>query len=457
MRALFSIIQTIALIISFLILTACSSENKSVIKPKVFDEAGILKKNTIKAIENKFAFPPDVALYIRTVKTLPLIQIGSIANEMMEKENYWKEIRPKNWYKSRIQADPPHSTGIYILISQNPRLIQVRYGPQIRMEAYRAGLAAGQDYLAFQQKYLEGNRDKVTLHLVKWLEESMPKALILPWYLKANKNVEALSVNEFEDFVFPGDGLYTNWLFKPYLYFASKGTVLTQKAWVIPVITALIYWMIRLVVVTYLLGFLLKWCRPAITNSVKYLTTVALSIFLTFPAIGSIFMLSQGRFEDRLALSQLGIHVPQGMNISPILFGVETSFVIVAGAVLLKLVNDSIGNAPTYLLSKLPDELQAKLYEYNLENNPALFLLHATASSSDFVTQDNLEKKPYTELSHYFFVESLKSSAKWFAFLLLMPKAISLYALATFVLPLPYKLLTLKTAHNDYQKVTGKA
>jgi len=113
-------------------------------------------------------------------------------------------------------------------------------------------------------------------------------------------------------------------------------------------------------------------------------------------------------------------------------------------------------DSQTYFLSKLPDELQAKLYEYELENNPALYILEATASNSDFVSEDCLKSRPYTELTHYFMGESLKSSAKWLAFLLLMPKAISIYAFATFVLPIPYKLLTLKTAHNEYQKVTGK-
>ena len=443
----------LALLIPFLVLTACSADNKPVIKPKVFDEAGLLKKKTIRSIETKFLLPPDIPLYIRTVKAIDITKVAAVPNEMMENENYWNEIRPKSWLTKRFLADPSYGTGIYILISEKPRLLQIRFGPQIRMEAYRAGLAAGTQYLIYQNQYATGNVNKTVLEVVGWLQESMPKALVLPWYMKFAKNMVAYSSNEFDDLLQPGNGIYTSCFLKPYLYLSTKALAVTQKPWIVPVVTAVLYWIVRLITTKLILGRLFGNWVSSVAKGVKSVSVWVLSIFLSFPAIGTVMLLSNGRLEDTMALSQLGLTLPEITRIPSSMFSIETSFFIALVAAAIKVVKDGLERADYHLLASMPDNFQVKCWDFAVEENPANILLSAAASNSDFTTEADLKKRPYTELSHYLLGESAKSSAKWFAFLLFMPKAISLYALATFALPLPLSIFSVRTTHKNYQKL----
>jgi len=264
------------LYLSFLALTlsgcSCGDSDDRVYTPEVLDSANLLSQNTIARIESQDSFPPDIPILVRTVDSLPTARISVIATEMMEDEDYWDRVRPRGWF-SKIGGDPSHGRGIYILLSQNPRLLQIRYGPGLLLPAYRAGLAAGPRYLSLQKAYAtSGDADSSTRAVLSWLSDSIPQALDTPWYYGRPNAATNIFFSEFQEQALPEGELYSG-LLKPYILLDLISLRLTGDVRSIPLINAFAYWGIRFVVINlilgYLLGLLIRKSSPARSGRVN--------------------------------------------------------------------------------------------------------------------------------------------------------------------------------------------
>ena len=150
--------SVVAMLVTLFLVYGCGTNDNQASKPstvKVVDTAGILTKKVVRKIEDTYAFPPDSPILVRTIKTLKRSEAAAVATEMMQAEGYWESVRPKHFWE-KMTGDKPDATGTYILVSQEPRLIQIRFGERVRLQAYRAGLAVGDQYLTIQTRYLSG-------------------------------------------------------------------------------------------------------------------------------------------------------------------------------------------------------------------------------------------------------------------------------------------------------------
>lgn len=105
------------------------------IPPKVIENIKLLSPKVKKHIEEKSTFPDGIFVLIRTIDKINLAKIGSYSTETMQKEVYWEQVRPRGFFSRWIKQDKPWSMGVYVLVSKDPHLIQIRYGERIRLEA----------------------------------------------------------------------------------------------------------------------------------------------------------------------------------------------------------------------------------------------------------------------------------------------------------------------------------
>lgn len=217
--------RILSLSIALLFLVSCSrqdgNENQS-ISPKVIDSIHLLSPEVKEYIEETYTFPDGIFVLVRTMDKLDYGEIGSYATDAMEREQFWEQVRPKGFFAKWIKQDKPWSRGVYVLISKDPSLIQIRYGERIRLEAYRSGLAIGKEYLQIQRYFERHGPTLGTLNALRVLSQELPSALTLPWYLQWGKWLVCLEFSEFEELLSPSDDMYTNWLLGPYLKFIER-------------------------------------------------------------------------------------------------------------------------------------------------------------------------------------------------------------------------------------------
>ena len=124
---------------------------------RVNDKANILSPKAVAEIE-QVKFPEDIPALVRTVSSIPGAKIGTFATELMSKDPNWQKLRHRYWLRRIIRQDKPWATGVYVLVSIDPRLLQIRFGHEIRLRAYQQLIAAGKwyrDQQCFEQSALD--------------------------------------------------------------------------------------------------------------------------------------------------------------------------------------------------------------------------------------------------------------------------------------------------------------
>ncbi len=115
-----------------LFLIGCSTNfTNETFSPVVLDDARMLDKATADWLKS-YSYPSGFAFVVRSVDKLPIRDVGSQADELFEKDAL-KCPKP----------DACKARGVYILISREPSLIQVRVGSELARNAQWAGITAG--------------------------------------------------------------------------------------------------------------------------------------------------------------------------------------------------------------------------------------------------------------------------------------------------------------------------
>src|SRR5262245_47416262 len=109
------------------------------------DEANILSPEA-KAAITQTKFPEDIPVVVRTVSAIPKDKMGSFASDLMSEDRHWQTLRPRGWLRRNIMQQSPSGSGVYVLVSLDPQLLQIRFGSEIRLSAYENMVAIGPWY-----------------------------------------------------------------------------------------------------------------------------------------------------------------------------------------------------------------------------------------------------------------------------------------------------------------------
>jgi hypothetical protein len=276
----------------------------------VIDDAGMLPHEVEEKIGN-IHFPEDTPAILRTIHSLPTDQIGVSATALMESEEQWQELRPRGALRRYFRQDLPYGPGVYVLVSREPNLLQVRFGRDIRLSAYNAGIASG-------QWYREQQRPDGPEAIATTVEQLAAKTKDIrdAWFLRRWAEWWASLVgSEIEDFLAPTEGLYTDAVLRNFVSLASVFKA-TGSSWRFTAFIILSLIFIYLVTHQVLARFVKSnWARLIIVGIGNVLILGTLLV-----GFASLALLSRGRIEDQLALQSMGLDFLSTAGFSPTLF-----------------------------------------------------------------------------------------------------------------------------------------
>lgn len=182
------------------------------------DDAKILSSET-KCALSQIRFPEDIPVIVRTVPHIPPREMGTFATDLMSKDAGWQKLRPRSWLRRWFRQDLPSDRGVFVLVSMDPQLLQIRFGRAIRLGAYQQMLAVGTWYRS-QQTFERNALDQHVLNTVQELASRMRKLTAPPWPLSWALSLASSVESEVEDFLAPSDGLYSKAVLSRYIWLA---------------------------------------------------------------------------------------------------------------------------------------------------------------------------------------------------------------------------------------------
>lgn len=354
--------------VTALCLSGCSAALRATNERlKVFDESGLLSTKTKADIASQLSFPSDVVVIIRTTASIPSGKEASIASAAMEEETYWKQARTKNLIE-RLTGDSSDSTAVYVYISKQPRLIQIRYGNRIGLQATRSGIASGQNYLAIQQAYWQGliDANQASIRAMSMVASAIKNNFGLPWYLE-NALFATGAVELAKPILYPQDGFYQRHIFQPVSALVLKTASHISHFIAIPLAGAGIYLATRIIVIFLVFGLVMNLFFPkySIRRRALYsaLLIIPIALAIGIPAIGTSLLASTGRLEDKLALENLGLSLPPILSLPPLYFAENTGLFLAASIAAVKLLKSTLSSLDYVMLATLPAERQQMIYE----------------------------------------------------------------------------------------------
>ena len=287
----------------------------------VNDEANLLAPWAEEAI-GQIKFPDDVPVVVHTVSTIPAGKIATFATDKMSQESHWQTLRPRGWLRKYIKRDFPWATGVYVVVSLDPQLLQIRFGEEIRLGAYQQMIAVGPWYRD-QQRFERTEVDHHVLNTVKELAPRMKNLAHPPWPLSWAQHLSSLVASEIDDMLAPSNDLFSKLVLKNYIAFAHTIGA-TGSAW------RFVAFNVAAFVLLWLLGkrLLIKWFllprirSPWLRWPLLILSNLAILGVLVTGFI-SLAVLSKGRIEDELALHALGLPFLSTAGLDVGLFSVQ--------------------------------------------------------------------------------------------------------------------------------------
>jgi hypothetical protein len=313
-------VMTFSLVACF-VLASCTSDPEADGRLIVNDEAKLLSAATRKELE-RIRFPVGTPVLVRTVATIPPSKIGSFATDAMEEESRWQELRQRGFLRTHFRQDPAWAPGIYVLVSREPSLLQIRYGSEVRLAAYEELIAAGAWYRArqrFQASALDPHLKRTLTELALKMDQVVHPRWPLSWARTATSWVAA----EFEDYLAPSDGLLSTGVFANYIAVANRLGA-TGAPWRLIVFNLgvfVLFWLLgkKVLIESFLLP---RVSRSGAKLALVIVTNLGLLCTLLLGAATLIF-LSKGRVEDQMALDVLGLSSLSGMGLDGGFYGIH--------------------------------------------------------------------------------------------------------------------------------------
>ena len=300
--------KILLIILVSILFASCDYQPKDKLyKPLIFDEAKILSESTVKSIEN-FNYPAGFLYIIRTVDSTNAERIAAEADKNYSID---KKEKPENFFSTSNRR-------VYVFVSKNPSLVQLRIEYDLRSWANRKGVTAGKNYLNIQTIARNGDIDKSTLKMIEHAVNTIPSFLgtsnlrnivyqdthfigELSYFVSSKLEMPRLSVNS----------IYSKYILRPIIQIQ----IWVNNIWLgYMVFFAMVYLFIMLInALLFDLVFTNEFNTD--TSTKKLILSNLILIISMIPAINSFAMLTSVRMETLIKLELMRV---DGFNNLPL-------------------------------------------------------------------------------------------------------------------------------------------
>lgn len=413
----------------FLLISCSDKSEKTIFQPKIVEVSDSSPMpNHLREVFMNYNYPAGlipVACYVDSISSA--MYTGSYADELFDQF-----------------ADDYQSTGNFrkcgmlILISESPRLIQIRVGSLYKAYCSMTGVTSGNDYLTLQMKLESEAFSTVLPHFLQNIKVRIDELNELPWYKRMRINDIMGFISTFLDYAgSPSENFYGICILKPILIMMAFFTHMLEN----------IFLSILLVLSLLLVGryFLVRWLKHLANKNrlFRFLPVIfnfLLGFLFSIPVAGAAILLSGGRMEDMIALHSFNIPYIETIvrNVSD--YSVGGSIVTIIFFVLLYMLKMSFGTN-IFLYNLYPASIQRSIYE---QTNQYLCAITIFSHQADLQKVES-SPTPYSEI----FYSSLGR--------IVGGKGLLLVLAALFVLPQIVLYIGIVLALNDLFKTAWQA
>jgi hypothetical protein len=415
-----------------LFITGCRTNfAKENLSPVVFDDAKMLDKATVEWLKSS-SYPTGFAFVIRSIDKLPARDVGSQADDLFEKD----ALRcPK--------PDACSARGVYILISREPSLMQIRVGSELARKAQWAGITAGTTYIEKQLPATTGKFNEAVRGAVSWLSNSLPAASNESWFrwLVSLEVTDSLYF-ELDQLSHPSETIYGSYLLKPFIQARAFESQFSGTWWFTYLLASVFALLLR-GLVRNTIWLAIGKVSPQIANGMNMIVSIVLGLFIAIPAAASVLLMSGARLEDQLAIKASGISGTESFVFSAESFVVKTGLLLALVITLVRIVKGFADSAEVFASATLPAADQRIAFSRLKMNNPAgAWLLKGYATTEDGMidfaaSETDFDNEPYSAAAAKWLMISIKSGLKWGILAwIFLPRALSLVALCLWIVPI---------------------
>lgn len=373
----------VLLLLLAILFTGCDDQSENCYyPPKIEDLSGGNLSNRISETFLSYGFCPGVVPVLCYTDTLqPSLHVGSQADEIFER-------------LSKTEPDF-ESRGLLMMVSDSPKLVQIRLGDRYKIYANLVGATSGKAYLSLQQSLDDAPIYEVLPAFLQnaciRVEELNSLSAYKKW--RINEGVKVAS-NVMDYLATPSESLYGRWILNPLIALLSFCiNIFHSMFWGLCLMIAILYgvrWGFFRVVRAWLI-------HPASKAYRIFCLAVDgfLKSFFSISMAAAALLLSSGRTEDLIALHALGIPFLDTLVETICNFSVPTLwtgalFVIVLG------VNLLFCN-PMFLDALTPSSRQRAIFHNLPELSQSILIASVDADASKIQASDTPYLDLYTE------------------------------------------------------------
>ncbi|WP_129659390.1 hypothetical protein [Bacteroides fragilis] len=407
--------------IALFLFSACTDDTEQCLySPKVFD-TGDLLSNRVKEEFLNFDYPAGIVPILFAVDSIEPIQMGAYADECFN--DLVDSISESRDFKHR---------GMLVLVSKNPKLIQIRLGNRYRVYCNMTGATSGLDYLDLQKQIQERGVEETLPLFLQNTSVRIQELNELPSYKKYRINSAISVISTCLEYIgTPSENFYGKCVLTPILKITSFGYYIFNS-WLLTfmfvcLIMLLCRWMMFLLV-KRLLGenvIALMWTQKIINWG--------LGLLFSISAAASAIILSSGRMEDAIALQAIGIPFMENFQIAAADYVLKTSFVAAFFFVLMYALKRNIVS-DIFLMSLLEPAKQQEVYRSLSDAQKTALVIGHEADLNEVETSS----EPYSELftSRVSKQETVTIVSLAIAALFLIPRPLIIMGIALTIYPL---------------------
>lgn len=276
---------------------------------EVADSTHVLAPRTYSYLQN-YVLPLGIKAAIVTTDRISDAEMGTYADKVFE--SYCEKQYSGNTFSQR---------GVLLVVSANPKLIQVRVGKTYAVYCRMRGSAAGGDYLSMQQQVAGRGIDEMCPIALTNVLKDIEDCRNLSWYQKAALKVSFTQVEMLmDDMATPSESLFNRFYFRPFQLLLG-GLRALSGSWIMAfLLLGLGYTLLKNYVEGKLQAFVTKKAVENSKSEVEYAENLTfygmilkwalfvVKLVLTIPTLAAISVLSTSRMEDIIALQHA--HIP---------------------------------------------------------------------------------------------------------------------------------------------------
>jgi len=426
----------VSILLMAVLFSSCGNSYKDrQFAPLILDEAKLLSDETKGWLKN-YKYPQGFVFAVRTVDTIPKSMIGVKADDLFKAD-------------IKLHSDPKafKKRGVYLLVSKNPPLIQVRAGESIYLQTRWGGITSGKKYIEKQLLASQGNLTDAIKEMVKWTSSDLPQAVDIPWYKKwILQDIIQNLYSEIDELGLPSESFYGKYLLAPILKTRIVELKWFNSWWITYALVAAIFYLSKLLFSWIVVNPITKSTSPKVGNTIRLVYSIVVGIGLTIPSATSAIILSGSRLEDQIALKASGFSGIENIAFHPELYNESTSIWIALLLILLRIIK-GLGERNNILgFALLPNSQQQYIYGKLEEENPigafGLKMMGTRIGKTIDVSEEDFLEEPYTIAYLTPLVDDVKAGIRWGLLgWLFLPKALSLAALYFWLVPIGTGLL----------------